>query len=222
MGEMGDAYAGVRERVTALVRETGDDRLQQPSPATPGWTAHDVLAHLVGVTEDVVDGRLDGIATDSWTQAQVDRWRDRGTPALLAAWDGYGPRFEAMMDAAPREAAGQAVFDAFTHEHDLRVALGRPGARDSDAMAIAWSWIVDARTRAGAAAVRFVTEAGEAVAGAGEPVATVRASRFELLRAFSGRRTASEIAAFGWDGEPRPELMIVAPIFSMREAPLGE
>jgi uncharacterized protein (TIGR03083 family) len=222
MGEMGDAYAGVRERVTALVREAGDDRLQQPSPATPGWTAHDVLAHLVGVTEDVVDGRLDGIATDPWTQAQVDRWRDRDVPALLAAWDEYGPRFEALMDSVPRETAGQAVFDAFTHEQDLRLALGRPGARDSDAMAISWSWIVDARTRAGAVAVHFVTEVGEAVAGAGEPVATVRASRFDLLRAFSGRRTASEIAAFGWDGEPRPELMIAAPIFSMRDAPLGE
>lgn len=222
MGEMGNAYAGVRERVTALVRATGDDRLQQPSPATPGWTAHDVLAHLVGVTEDVVEGRLDGIATDPWTQAQVDRWRDRDASALLAAWDEYGPKFEAMMDSVPGEMAGQAVFDAFTHEQDLRCALGRRGGRDSDAMTISWSWILDARTRAGATAVRFVTEAGEAVAGAGEPVATVRASRFDLLRAFSGRRTASEIAAFGWDGELRPELMIFAPIFSMREAPLGE
>ena len=36
-------------------------------PATPEWRAHDVLAHLVGVTDDVVNGRLDGIATDAWT-----------------------------------------------------------------------------------------------------------------------------------------------------------
>lgn len=222
MGEFGDAYRQVRERVRAVVRETGDDRLDRPSPATPRWTVHDVLAHLVGVTADAVEGRLDGVATDAWTQAQVDRRRGRTVGELLAEWDDYGPRFEALMDALPQEVSGQAVFDAVTHEHDLRCALGRPGARDSAALAIAWDWFVAARTRGGAPALRFVTEAGEAVSGAGAPVATVRASRFDVLRAVSGRRSASEIAGFGWDPRPVPELLLAAPIFTMRDEPLGE
>jgi uncharacterized protein (TIGR03083 family) len=134
MGEFGDAYRQVRERVRAVVRETGDDRLDRPSPATPRWTVHDVLAHLVGVTADAVEGRLDGVATDAWTQAQVDRRRGRTVGELLAEWDDYGPRFEALMDALPQEVSGQAVFDAVTHEHDLRCALGRPGARDRAAV----------------------------------------------------------------------------------------
>src|SRR5262249_10638714 len=67
-----DAYRELRLRVTALMADVDDETMASPSPATPEWTVHDVLAHLVGVTDDVVNGRLDGIATDEWTQKQVD------------------------------------------------------------------------------------------------------------------------------------------------------
>ena len=57
------------------------------APATPKWTAHDVLAHLVGVPEDVVNGRMDGLASDAWTQAQVDRHAGASVGAMFADWD---------------------------------------------------------------------------------------------------------------------------------------
>ena len=37
--------------------------------------------------------------------------------------------------------AGQMVGDASTHEHDIRDALGAPGARDSDAVHIGSHWM---------------------------------------------------------------------------------
>ena len=117
--------------------------LDQIAPATPEWRVHDVLAHLVGVTDDVVNGRLDGIASDPWTAAQVDARRDRSVAELLAEWD---ERRAAVRDGARRRAArvgGQALFDAATHEHDLRHALGAPGARDCDAVAIAFEFCTD-------------------------------------------------------------------------------
>ena len=52
--------------------------------------------------------------------------------------------------------------------------------------------------------------------------ATVRTSTFEILRAATGRRAAEEIAAYDWDPEPDPALLLVAPIFTMRPTPLGE
>jgi uncharacterized protein (TIGR03083 family) len=198
------------------------DAMLAVAPATPEWRAHDVLAHLVGVTDDVVNGRLEGIATDSWTQAQVDARARHATDELLTEWDDVSPQFEAMLAGAPAEIAGQALFDAATHEHDLRNALGAPGARDSDAVDAGWAWIVGARTRAGAHAMCFVVEDGEQESGVGDVVARIAASRFELFRAVSGRRTPGEIASYGWDREPEPRLLLAAEIFTMRTTSLGE
>lgn len=216
------AYQALRGRVCEVVEAADDSALLAIVPATPEWRAHDVLAHLVGVTDDVVNGRLDGIASDAWTHAQVEARRDRATGELLAEWEKTAPQFESLLAAAPAEIAGQALFDAATHEHDLRNGLGSPGARDSDAVETGWAWLVDARTRAGAHALRFVIDDGEQESGVGDPVARVEASRFELFRAVAGRRTVEEVASYGWDREPDAQLLLGADFFVVRTVSLGE
>jgi len=221
----GPAYAALRGRVRAMVEEVeaaDAAALARDVPATPAWSAHDVLAHMVGVTDDVVNGRLEGLASDAWTRAQVDARARVATSDLLAEWDERAPQFEAMLSAAPAEIAGQALFDAATHEHDLRNALGAPGARDSDAIATGWDWIVGARTRGGAPAICFVADGEEMLAGTGDVVARIGASRFELFRAVSGRRTFDEIAAYDWDRAPVPSLLIAADFFALAQQTLGE
>ena len=218
-----NAYRQLQGRVHDVVERVDEGRLVAQCPATPQWTAREVLAHIVGVTDDVVNGRLDGVASDAWTQAQVDARADAGASALLDEWDKNLDAFLALLDAAPDEIAGQAIFDAVTHEHDLRHALQAPGARDSDAVAIGWSWLVAARTRGAAPALRYITEAGEMTGGAGDVVATVEAPRFELLRATAGRRSRSEVAAYRWAPDSSsPNLLLAAPIFRLRTDPLGE
>jgi uncharacterized protein (TIGR03083 family) len=216
------AYGELRVRVTELIRQVDASALERPAPATPGWRVHDVVAHLVGVPDDVVNGRLEGIASDPWTQTQVDKRAGLPTADLLAEWEEKGPAFETLLAGAPAEIAGQAVFDAATHEHDVRHALGVPGARESDAISVAWEWIVDARTRGGERALCFVIDGSEQVSGTGEVVARIEAPRFELFRAVSGRRTAGEIERYLWDCEPEPKLLLAATIFSLRDVPLAE
>ncbi len=218
----GQAYRDLRARVAALISSIDPDQFDEPSPATPDWRVHDVLSHLVGVSDDVVHGRLDGVATGSWTAAQVAPRRDRSAAELLAEWDEHAPQFETLLDNAPPEISGQALFDAATHEHDIRCALRSAGARDSDAMVIGWTWMLDTRTRGGGPALCFATEEGEERSGTGDLLARIEASRFDLLRAMTGRRSASEIAQYGWDREPNPDLLIAAPIFRLREQPLAE
>jgi hypothetical protein len=181
----------------------------------------DVLAHMVGVSDDVVNGRLDGIASEPWTAAQVERRRAIPFEELLSDWDRYGPQFEQMLAEAPDAISGQAIFDAFTHEHDIRNAISRPGARDTEALEQSWEWLLSAN--AGAPAIRFVTERGDETMGTGEARLSVGASRFELLRAMTGRRTRDEIASYAWEPANADVTVIVGePIFTMCTESLHE
>jgi hypothetical protein len=203
------AYREVRERTSALVRATPAEAMDQIAPATPEWRVRDVLAHVVGVTADVAEGRIDGIATEPWTAAQVDARRDCSVDEILAEWDERGPQFETALLDVPPAPASQAVFDAVTHELDIRHALGAPGGRDS-------------RTAFESPALRILTDDGETVSGAGEPIATITTTRFDFVRAVSGRRTAEEISAFAAQGDIDPALIVFAPIFTMRSTSLSE
>jgi hypothetical protein len=42
------------------------------------------------------------------------------------------------------------------------------------------------------------------------------------MRAATGRRSASEVAAYSWDREVDPEIILVASFFTMRPEPLAE
>jgi Mycothiol maleylpyruvate isomerase N-terminal domain len=122
MGEIGDAYRGIRERVNGLVAGADVDSV---APATPGWTVADLLAHLTGVTTDIVQGNLDGVGTDEWTARQVSERRGRPTEELLAEWNEHGTAVEAMADQLG-PASGRLLSDAVTHEHDIRGAWAHP------------------------------------------------------------------------------------------------
>ncbi len=222
MSRLATAYRGVRERVTGIARGLDGPAAAAVVPATPAWSVHDLLAHLVGVSRDAVDGRLDGVSSEAWTDAQVQRRRGVPRDALLQEWGEYGPLFERRLARLPEAVGGQALVDAVTHEHDLRHAAGVPGARDTDAVAVAFEWMCGARERGGRPALRWRTEAGERVAGVGDPVATFTASRFELLRAAAGRRTREEVLAYGPDRRYDPGAVLLAPLFTMREESLRE
>jgi uncharacterized protein (TIGR03083 family) len=220
------AYRGVRERVSELVLSMPADRFDAISPATPEWRVRDVLAHVVGVATDVVNGNVADAAADHWTAAQVSARYDVSVEALVEEWGESGPKVEQFVLALPTSVTGQLVADAVTHEHDLRLALGRPGARDSDALTLAVAWVIGALGRvydgAGEPAVRFESEAVVETAGAGPVAATVRASTFELGRAIAGRRTVAEITAFDWTPRPQSERLLALPPFTPPAVSLAE
>ena len=100
-----------------------------PGAGLPRLERPDVVAHLTAVCEDVLDGRLSGPPTEEQTGAQVARFRGRPLPEVLARWEELGPGLGEAIDAF---AVWPAVLDVATHEHDIRGAVGRPGARDSE------------------------------------------------------------------------------------------
>lgn len=217
------AYRALRARVRELCEAASPADLERACALTPGWRARDVLAHLVGVPNDVLAGRMDGVATDPWTQAQVDARREVAIDEMLDGWDADGDAIEAIMGAFPPQALGQMIFDATTHEHDLRHALGACGAHDTDAVRNSFEWAVRVGGAARTVPLRLRTEHGDDVLGAGDPVATVAVSPFEFVRAATGRRSAAQIARYDWDGTPQqPESLLLAPIFRLAPADVDE
>jgi uncharacterized protein (TIGR03083 family) len=216
--DYGQAYAGVRTRTAALVRTASDAQLDAVAPATPEWRVRDVLAHMAGVPTDVLAGRMEGIASDAWTEAQVERYRGVPLEQVLAEWEEASATVEPMIPDFG-VMAGQAIADVVTHEHDIRHALGAIEARDSDAVLIgsAWcsQWVAKRSAEDGPGTLRVETDLWSHTYGDDEPALVLRTSAFELLRAATGRRSTEQITAFDWSGEPQPHLVPLA-IFHAR------
>jgi uncharacterized protein (TIGR03083 family) len=212
-------YRQLRTRVVGLVRSCDAATLESTPPATPEWRIRDVLAHLSGVCADIVNGNLDGVTTDPWTAAQVDTRRDWTVDRLLEEWEEQGTKVEGVIRSVPHLPDWNTfLFDAATHEQDIRGALGLPGGREAPALVIGVEWgleMIGMRYDAdGKGRLRVEHEGGVSEAGTTDPVTTVRTTRFELGRAMTGRRSVAQMKAYDWDG-PRPqEDLLLADFFT--------
>lgn len=189
-------YAVVVDRVSALLAGADDEVAARPVPACPRWTVRQTLAHLVGVPADILAGNLERAGRDEWTQAQVDARADRTIAELLAEWARTGPQ---VAPGLVGPLGGQPVFDAVTHELDLRGALGLPAEADADVLAEALRWLVPnfgrAVVRRGSPALQLVADSGSWLCGEGEPAGVLAGSNVDVLRSISGRRTKEQVAA---------------------------
>ena len=206
------AYVGLRHRVTGLLAGVTDDRAAATVvPACPEWTVTDLVAHLYGVVHDILDGNVAEAGTGPWADEQVRRFAPLGAHELVEQWNRTGPDLEAIGGGFPAGAAAQFVFDACTHEHDLRGALAAPGARRSDSVLVGLSFIGNSLNGmvddGRLPAIELTTPEFAAVLGAPPAPVGLSTSSFELLRTFSGRRSAGQFRALEWRGDPTPLLL---------------
>ena len=226
MTSFGEAYSATRRRVVDLVSGLSDEETQRRVPACPDWSVRDVVAHLTGIAVDATKGELDGVGSPEWTQRQVDERRHLPLDRLLAEWEEAGAQIDGALEYFPKAAASLFVGDTVTHEHDVRLPLARPGARDEPAIDLALDgysrWLGRRLTEHELPSVTVAAEGREWVAGKTEPAVAVQApTKFDLLRALTGRRTRDEIAAFEWSADPQPYLDLFS-TYGMPAAPLGE
>lgn len=142
MRELGTVYEQARARIGELVEGVDDRAAAATVPACPAWSIHDVIAHLAGACADILAGNVGGAATDAWTGAQVEARRGRSFAEIVAEWDDVGPRVAAFADDFPGRLGTQFITDVTVHEHDLRGALSRPGARNSAGVTIGADFLV--------------------------------------------------------------------------------
>jgi len=204
------AYRLVYERVDALLRGRADVA-ELMVPACPAWTVRQTVAHLGGVADDIVSLNMEGKGTDQWTSAQVDRLGDNSIDELLDLWGQTIDPVTERLGLVPEGPGCQLVFDALTHEHDIRGALSEPGSRTGDlafevALAFMTTTYDQMARHSELPAIRLITPTIGAVQ-LGDPNTakdqlTLHVSDFEYLRAFGGRRSVRQLLALPWHGDP--------------------
>ena len=164
---LAEFIAALEQTWTGLVTAVEDLTPGQWDTATelPGWSAKDIVSHIVGVELTLLGEPLpehplpDGLAhvrndVGRWVEVPVDLRRPVPGEAVLAELrDVTGRRLQALRaldeaaleDTVPgimgapmkqKHLLGLRVFDSWIHEQDVRRALGRPGGLDNAAAAV--------------------------------------------------------------------------------------
>ncbi|UMB69584.1 maleylpyruvate isomerase family mycothiol-dependent enzyme [Mycobacterium paraterrae] len=210
MNDAAVAYRRICARVDALVRGR-DDIAELPVPACPGWTIRQVVAHLVGVAQDIVALNLDEKGTAPWANAQVARLGEHSIDELLARWAQSLDAVSTNLALASDAGVCQLVFDTLTHEHDIRGALGEPGSRTGD---LTFTTALSFMTTTGDQFIRHArlpsfrlstpslgaVQMGDPHTAPGQLALSI--SDFDALRSFGGRRSVKQLLALPWDKDP--------------------
>lgn len=215
-----DLYDQTRQRVVGLAHGL-DPALVVP--ACPGWTVHDVVAHLVGLAADVTTARVDGYAGTDWTARQVTERSSRNMSDLFEEWEQVLPqllainrdlaasdlpdRIDHVLGPVPKTSFESAFHvDLLHHEHDLLGAAGTPRHIPLPAdIAAMRAQLANVRRRFAADGLPTLrisptdTDRDWQI-GTGTPAASVAAPVIDVLRSFGGRRTMDEIRSFDWSG----------------------
>lgn len=212
MEQPSQAYANGHARVEELVRSLSETDLNKMVPACPEWAVKELVAHLTGVAADSLSANVAEMGKADWTQSQVDARRDKPVDEILAEWDGIAAQVGPALDGLHPTMSSALIGDLITHEHDLRGALGNTDARDTDGVVIStgfYSRFFGKRLK-DASLPTITVESGEHqwTAGIQEPIGTVRAPLFEMLRGLTGRRTTDEVKGFDWSIDAAPYLEV--------------
>lgn len=195
-------YQDTHARLAALVSGLDEAELAAQVPACPGWSVQDVVAHLLAITEDALAGRLTGPPSQTQTAAQVARSRGHDIRDMLASWTVTAPQFGQLITAF---GVWPAVIDIASHEQDIRGAVGRPGARDTEAVRQCAGVAIE--DLAPPVPLRVTVEDAQFRVGPEDGAELgLTTCRFEALRWRMGRRSRAQMAALDWSGDPAPVL----------------
>ena len=183
--EVVQAYVELRDRMIALLRELPEEAASITVPHCPDWNVQETVSHMVGVPEAIMTGDMEGVPGEAWTQRQVERHRGDSLKDLADQWEAQGEQFLTILPNIPQPVLSQLVFDVASHEHDVRHAVGKPGARDATSVTVGIGYIktlIDGREDLDVAVVNSWS-----------------VNDFDLFRSIGGRRSVEQIASAGLD-----------------------
>jgi uncharacterized protein (TIGR03083 family) len=197
-------HRSARDRIRELATGLSEADTEAQVPPCPAWSVHDVVSHVVGMSVALSRGDFPSGDVQAWIDRLVEERRDLTTDAVLAEWDDADEAVDTFVGGLG-QSAGQLVYDAVAHEHDIRLAIHRPGERDSSgvhASAVAMSGLLAADLeRCSLPAVRLTSAGRTWKVGTGEPQLAIELEPFELIRVFGSRRSESQVRALPWRGD---------------------
>jgi uncharacterized protein (TIGR03083 family) len=204
--DCGALYDRERRALIELAKGLPAADLHRTVPATPAWSVHDVIAHLVGITADLNAQDFGDGDGDAWTARQVTRRRDRSVAELGAEWDEEAPTFTAGLALFGYELGSHYLGDLLQHVADVHHALGLPRRADDDqTLVVALDFYLDSFHQtlldAAVGSVEVVTSSDRWLLGAGPTVASLSTGRFEAFRSLGGRRSEAQLRALAWTGD---------------------
>jgi len=202
--EVVQAYLEFRSRIVGLIREIPESQASLSVPLCPDWEVSSLISHIIGIPEDIVAGRMEGVGTDAWTQAQVDRHEGESLSQLADIFLATATEFDVVLSHFPSPVNSQLVMDAIAHEHDLRHAVGRAGAQDSAAVDVALGYLLNMVDTTAPGRAQEISDSG--------------VSRYELMRSLSGRRSIDQMNQLGLDGSQIATLLKGTPMASPQTA----
>ena len=214
-----DGYHASRQRIAGFVRETHGDLLV---PSCPAWNVHDLVAHLSGITEALIGGDSPPADAQAWIDRLVAERRDVAIPEMLDRW-------QACAEGIARLPSGQVsgmLADIVVHEHDLRGALGRPGARDSSEVQEVVSVFLHIHASSiddvGLGPLAIARGDDHLASHPGNPACTLHVDDWEATRVLASRRTADEMRALPSTGNIEPYIDILDAHAPLPAHSLGE
>lgn len=225
MADVFEVYLDTYHRFAALGAELTEAELATPVVACPGWSAKDTIGHVTGIAVDLVAGAGQVADSDS-TARQVEERRNRPIEAILEEWAAAVDPLVALLAAVGSGLTAVGI-DVWSHEQDVRNAVGKPGGRDAPGRWLTLKAAVSADQKiraAGLAPMVLITGEktwylGEGARDGAEVVLDL--DPYEAARMLMGRRTYEEMAAYPWVGEAAPYLPLIHQ-FTVPERPLGE
>lgn len=202
-----DLYRETRMAAIALFRSLPDEHATANVPLNPEWRVLDVAAHVCGIVDDVLHGNVEGLGTDAWTAAQVEKRSAMTLGEICDEWESYGERVDAM--TAENANFGMRITgDLILHLQDVQHALGLDVDRDNVATRIgAHRYVPTLQERAleqlGLGIAIELTD-GATYASTLDPNDSIglRCTSYDFLRSVTGRRSRRQVESLDWTADP--------------------
>jgi uncharacterized protein (TIGR03083 family) len=215
-------WTNAQQRVCELVQSLDAAETERPVPACPDWTVTQLLAHMVGLSADVLAGDEPDDHNSTWTRHQVETRADRDPADLIAEWRALTRPMQDWMG----QHGTRPLNDVVIHEQDLRGAVGRPGGRDTDGLAAVRDVMAERFAtrirRAKLPPVQLRSPEWIFSTGDREPGLELSAPTFDLARALMTRRTADQLRQWATAGDLDPYLPMFGGLGPLPDRPLPE
>lgn len=172
--------------------------------ACPEWSIKDVYAHLAGIATDILTGNTENAATPEWADGHVADRLDRSFDEILDEWTTAGAEVSKLVETAGDVFPLQLFVDQWTHEWDIRSALGERASSTADDAVFAHYLPDLAKIMADNAATRGLdrltleVEGTRLELGSGEHLGEVSLTLFEFGRISMGRRSHRQLMELDW------------------------